>query len=232
MKPVTFHFWPTPNCWKVAILLEELGLPYDVVPIDITRGDQFTDEFALVSPNNRVPAIVDHEPSFGGEPFAVFESGAILQYLAEKTGRFIPDDPRLRLTCFMWLFWQMGGLGPMAGQAHYFRLYAPEPIEPAIARYTNECRRLYGVLEHHLSGKSWIAGSYSIADIACLPWIFRHERHGQSLDDFPSVGAWYERLMSRPAVRAGFALDADLRDESAFVSAESHKTLFRSSPDE
>ncbi|HKI75175.1 MAG TPA: glutathione S-transferase N-terminal domain-containing protein [Pseudomonadales bacterium] len=223
---IEFFYWPTPNCWKVAIMLEELGVTYTLHPIDITEGHQYGASFTAVSPNNRVPAITDPDPGFGTGPFHVFESGAILIYLAEKFGRLIPDEPRARYQCIEWLFWQMGGLGPMAGQAHHFRIYAREPVEYAIARYSNECRRLYGVMETHLTGSEYMAGEYSIADIACLPWIFRHERQGIALEDFPAVHRWYRRLWDRPSVQAGFAVGAALRDEHSFTSESGRRVLF------
>jgi GST-like protein len=224
--PIEFFYWPTPNCWKVAIMLEELGADYELTPVDIGRGDQYSPEFTAVCPNNRVPAISDPEPVFGKGPFTVFESGAILCYLAEKFGRFMPAEPQARYECFEWLFWQVGGLGPMGGQAHHFRLYASERIQYAIDRYTNECHRLYGVLESRLEDREFLVGSYGIADIACVPWIFRHERQGQRLEEFPALNRWYTTILSRPAVQAGFALAADLRDEAAFTSESARRVLF------
>lgn len=223
---IEFFYWPTPNCWKVAIMLEELGAKYVVRPVDITAGHQYGASFTAISPNNRVPAISDPEPGFGGGPFHVFESGAILIYLADKFGRLVPDEPRARYECLEWLFWQMGGLGPMGGQAHHFRLYARERIDYAVDRYTNECRRLYGVMEKHLAGSGYLAGMYSIADIACLPWIYRHERQGIELEEFPAVHRWYNGLLDRPQVQAGFALGAELRDDSRFTSEAGRRILF------
>jgi GST-like protein len=208
---IDLYYWPTPNGWKVSIALEELGLAYQMIPVNIGRGAQFEPEFLAISPNNRIPAIVDREPQDGGEPISLFESGAILLYLAEKTGRLIPGDPRGRKQVIEWLMWQMGGLGPMLGQAHHFRAYAPDKIPYAIDRYTNETNRLYGVLDKQLAGKEYICGDYSIADIACWPWIVPHERQGQKLEETPHLHRWYERIKSRPAVRRGFELGMELR---------------------
>jgi GST-like protein len=195
---IDFYFFPTPNTWKVGIFLEECGLPYRVVPVDITKDEQFKPEFLRISPNNRVPAIVDHDAPEGSRP--VFESGAILVYLAEKTGRFLaPSGPR-RTAALEWLFWQMGGLGPMAGQAHHFRRYAPAGNEYGVERYTKECRRLYGVLDRRLAGREWIADEYGIADMACWGWVWFHPMHGMVLDDYPEVKRWYLHMSQRPAV--------------------------------
>lgn len=223
---IELYYWPTPNGWKVSIALEELGLPYEVRPVNIGRGEQFDPAFLAISPNNRMPAIVDRAPADGGEPVSVFESGAILIYLAEKTGKLLPQDLRGRKTVLEWLMWQMGGLGPMLGQAHHFRQYAPERIEYGIERYTNEANRLYGVLDQRLAGREWIADDYSIADIACWPWIVPYERQGQSLDDFPHVKAWFERMKARPAVQRGFAVGQELRDASRTMDEEAKKVLF------
>lgn len=223
---IDLYYWPTPNGWKVSIALEEMGLPYGLKPVNIGRGEQFEPDFLRISPNNRMPAIVDHEPSDGGAPVSVFESGAILIYLAEKTGRFLPTDLRGRKTCLEWLMWQMGGLGPMLGQAHHFRGYAPEKIQYGIDRYTNEANRLYGVLDGRLEGREWIADDYSIADMACWPWVVPHERQGQSLEDFPNVAAWFERMKGRPAVQRGFALGAELRDANKGMDEQARQILF------
>jgi GST-like protein len=203
---IDLHYWPTPNGWKVSIALEEMELPYRVVPVNIGRGDQFQPEFLKISPNNRMPAIVDHAPADGGAPISVFESGAILVYLAEKSGRFLPKDVRGRFEVMQWLMWQMGGLGPMLGQAHHFRQYAPEKIAYGIARYTNEANRLYGVLNRRLADRPFVAGEYSIADMASWPWIVPHERQGQTLEDFPHVQRWFEAMKARPAVQRGFSV--------------------------
>jgi GST-like protein len=204
MPMIDLYYWTTPNGHKVTLFLEETGLPYRIHPINIGKGEQFAPEFLAVSPNNRIPAIVDKEPAGGGAPVSVFESGAILLYLAEKTGRFIATDPRGRAEVLQWLFWQMGGLGPMAGQAHHFRIYAPEKLDYAVKRYTDECNRLYGVLNKRLADRAFVAGKdYTIADMAAYPWIVPHERQGQTLDDFPNLKRWFETIKARAAtVRA------------------------------
>ena len=204
-KPIDLYYFPTPNGHKVSIMLEELGVPYTVHPIHIGKGDQFKPEFLAVSPNNKIPAIVDPEGP-GGEPISVFESGAILKYLAEKFGRFYPQDARARVAVDEWLFWQMGGFGPMLGQNHHFALYAPEKIPYAIDRYRNETHRLYGVLNKQLEGRDYIAGEYSIADIASLSWSLGWERQGIDLKEFPNIAAWQERLKARPGVERGLAV--------------------------
>jgi GST-like protein len=221
---IDLHYWPTPNGWKISIALEEMALPYRVVPVNIGRGEQFEPEFLAISPNNRMPAIVDREPPGGGEPLSVFESGAILIYLAEKSGQFLPPDARRRTQTLEWLFWQMAGLGPMLGQAHHFRGYAPEKIRYAIERYTNEANRLYGVLERRLQGRTYIVDDYSIADMACWPWIVPHERQGQRLDDFPNLQRWYETMKQRPGVQRGFVLGMELR--SAGMDERARQILF------
>jgi GST-like protein len=210
---IDLHYWPTPNGWKVSIALEELELAYQMIPVDIGRGAQFEPDFLAISPNNRIPAIVDRDPEGGGEPISVFESGAILLYLSEKTGRLVPGDLRGRKQVIEWLMWQMGGLGPMLGQAHHFRAYAPEKIQYGIDRYTREANRLYGVLDRQLEKREYIAGEFSIADIACWPWIVPHERQGQKLEDTPHLKQWYDRMKERPGVQRGFALGAELRQE-------------------
>ncbi|MEH1825414.1 thiol:disulfide oxidoreductase [Nostoc sp. C052] len=196
---IELYYWTTPNGHKITIFLEEVGLPYTIIPVNIGAGDQFKPEFLKVSPNNRIPAIVDREPADGGAPISVFESGAILLYLAEKTGRLIPQDLRHRTQVLEWLFWQMAGLGPMAGQNHHFSAYAPEKIEYAINRYVNETGRLYAVLNKQLADREFVAGDYSIADIAAYPWIVPHERQSQNLEDFPHVKRWFETIKARPA---------------------------------
>lgn len=196
---IDLYYFPTPNTWKVGIYLEEAGLPYQLKPIDIRKDEQFAPDFLRVSPNNRVPAIVDHDAPEGAR--SVFESGAILVYLAEKTGRFLPASGPKRTVTFEWLFWQMGGLGPMAGQAHHFRRYAPEGNEYAKERYVKESARLYGVLDRRLKGREWIADDYSIADMACWGWTWFHRMHGQSLDDFAEVKRWFLQMSGRPAVQ-------------------------------
>lgn len=197
---IELYYWPTPNGHKITIFLEEAGLDYRIIPVNINTGEQFNPDFLKLSPNNRMPAIVDLDPSDGNEPISIFESGAILLYLAEKTGQFIPENIRDRKTVLEWLFWQVGGLGPMAGQNHHFVQYAPEKIPYAIDRYVKETNRLYGVLNRHLQGRDYIAGEYSIADMACYPWIVPYEKQQQNLDNFPALKAWFNRLKSRPAI--------------------------------
>ncbi|MFO0648142.1 MAG: glutathione S-transferase N-terminal domain-containing protein [Polyangiales bacterium] len=226
---IDLHYWPTPNGWKVSIMLEELGLPYRIVPVNIGRGEQFKPEFLAISPNNRMPAIVDHEPPGGGPAVSIFESGAILQYLAEKTGRFIPTEVRGRFEVMQWLFWQMGGLGPMAGQAHHFRQYAPEKIPYAIERYTREVARLYGVMNKRLEDREFLAGDYSIADMACWPWVVPYERQGQKLEDFPNLARWFELVKARPAVQRGFDAGKELRTAGE-LDAKAREVLFGKKP--
>ncbi|MBC1224460.1 glutathione S-transferase N-terminal domain-containing protein [Nostoc sp. UCD121] len=196
---IDLYYWTTPNGHKITIFLEEVGLQYTINPVNIGAGDQFKPEFLKISPNNRIPAIVDNEPVDGGAPISVFESGAILLYLVEKTGKLIPQDLRQRTQVLEWLFWQMGGLGPMAGQNHHFSAYAPEKIEYAINRYVNETGRLYGVLNKQLADREFVAGDYSIADIAAYPWIVPYERQSQNLEDFPHLKRWFETIKARPA---------------------------------
>jgi len=203
-KPIDLYFWPTPNGHKIRIMLEECGLPYRVKPVDIGKGDQFKPRFLKISPNNKMPAIVDPGGP-GGEPISIFESGAILQYLGRKTGKFYPKAERARVAVDEWLFWQVGGLGPMAGQAHHFRVYAPKKVAYGIERYTKETTRLYGVLDKRLKGGSFIADDYSIADMAAYPWVLSWERQGQVLDDFPNIKAWIARISERPAVQRGMS---------------------------
>ena len=204
-KPIELYYWPTPNGWKISIMLEECALPYRVRPVDISKGEQFTPQFLAVSPNNRMPAIVDPRGP-GGRPISVFESGAILQYLGRKTGKFYPADERARVAVEQWLFWQMSGLGPMAGQAVHFRRYAPRQIDYAIARYSDEVNRLYGVMDARLANHEFLAGRYSIADIACVGWVRLAEREGQDLAQFPHVKRWFETIRSRDAVKRAFAI--------------------------
>jgi GST-like protein len=209
---IDLYYAPTPNTWKASIMLEECGLRYRTVPVDILAGDQKTPEFLAINPNGRIPAIVDHDAPDG--PLPVFESGAILIYLAEKTGRFLPASGRARTQALGWLMWQMGGLGPMAGQAHHFRRYAPAGNEYATERFVNECARLYGVMERRLKASEWLAGGdYSIADIACWGWVWYHRMHGQRLDDFPSVARWFFAMAERPAVQRGRMLGVEAQPE-------------------
>lgn len=202
---IELYYAATPNGLKVRLFLEEAGLPHRLRPVSLSGGEQRRPEFLKIAPNGRIPAIVDDEPAGGGAPLALMESGAILWYLAEKTGRFLPAAARDRTEVLQWLFWQMAGLGPMAGQAGYFRVYAPEHVPFAIERYTNETRRLYGVLDRRLADREFIAGGYSLADIACYPWIVPHAGHGQSLDEFPSLRRWFEAVGRRPAVGRTYA---------------------------
>jgi len=196
---IRFYTWPTPNGFKISIMLEETGLDYEIIPVDIRNGDQFDPEYLKISPNNKMPAIVDMDGP-EAKPYSLFESGAILLYLAEKTGRFLPSDTAKRFTVIQWLMFQMGGIGPMLGQAHHFRHYAPEPIPYAVDRYTKETGRLYGVLDRRLNETEYLAGEYSIADMATFPWLRSYERQGQNLDDFPNVKRWFETIATRPAV--------------------------------
>jgi GSH-dependent disulfide-bond oxidoreductase len=204
-QPIALYYWPTPNGWKISIMLEECGLPYTVHAVDISKGEQFTPHFLSISPNNRIPAILDPAGP-GRRPIAVFESGAILQYLGRKTGRFYPSDERERVAVDEWLFWQVGGLGPMAGQAVHFRRYAPEQIIYAVARYTDEVNRLYGVMNTRLAKRKFLAGKYSIADMACVGWVRLAERQGQNLAVFPHLKRWYETIRERAAVKRAFAI--------------------------
>lgn len=204
---IDLHYFPTPNTWKVSIMLEECALPYQVQIVDITKNDQFAPHFLTISPNNRVPAIIDHDAPEGS--LSVFESGAILLYLAEKTGLFLAAEGPARTQAMEWLFWQVGGLGPMAGQGHHFRRYAPDGNEYAVERYTNECARLYGVLDRQLAGREWIAGDYSIADMACWGWVWFHRLHGQNLDSFAHVKRWFFAMSARPAVQRAKQLGLD-----------------------
>ena len=224
-RPIEHYYWPTPNGWKTAIMLEECGLPYTLIPVNISKGDQFDPDFLKISPNNRMPAIVDpHGP--GGRPISVFESGAILQYLGRKTGQFYPKDERARVEVDQWLMWQMGGLGPMAGQAHHFRLYAPEKLPYAIDRYTNECNRLYGVMNKRLADRPYLAGSYSIADMACVGWTSRHERQGQDLAEFPHLKRWLAAVTARPAVKKGMGLRVEAASQVDMRDPAVQKVLF------
>ncbi|MBT9613286.1 MAG: glutathione S-transferase N-terminal domain-containing protein [Burkholderiales bacterium] len=204
---IDLYTWSTPNGRKISILLEELGLPYRAHAIDITRGQEFTPEFLAINPNAKIPAIIDHEGP-AGKPITLFESGAILIYLAEKRGQYLANDPRTRYLTLQWLMFQMGGVGPIFGQAHHFLKFAPQPVPYAIERFTTETRRLYGVLEQRLSDAPYLADAYSIADIATYPWVARHEWHSVNLVDFPKVKDWFERISLRPAVAKGMVVPA------------------------
>ncbi|MGH8132887.1 MAG: glutathione S-transferase N-terminal domain-containing protein [Steroidobacteraceae bacterium] len=221
---IDVYYWGTPNGLKIRLFMEEAGLPYRIIPVDIGKGEQFRPQFLAISPNNRIPAIVDHEPHGGGEPLSLFESGAILLYLAEKTHLFLPAELRARARVLQWLFWQVGGLGPMAGQNGHFVHYAPEKLPYAIERYTKETNRLYGVLDGQLARGEYVAGEYSIADMACYPWIVPHERHGQNLADFPHLRRWFESIRNRPATVRAYA---DVEPSySRPVTDEVRKVLF------
>ena len=222
---IELYYWTTPNGHKITIFLEEAGLPYRIVPVNISKGEQFRPEFLAISPNNRIPGIVDRNPKDGGAPISVFESGAILLYLAEKTGRYLPSGLRDRVAVMEWLFWQMAGLGPMAGQNHHFSQYAPEKIPYAIDRYIKETNRLYGVLDKRLSEHQFIAGDYSIADMATYPWVVPHERQGQNLEDFPHLKRWFEAVRDRAAVKRAYARAKEINVQPT-VSEESKKILF------
>ncbi|MBX6963851.1 thiol:disulfide oxidoreductase [Alcaligenes faecalis] len=223
---IDLYYWTTPNGHKVTMFLEESGLPYTIHPINIGQGDQFKPEFLRIAPNNRIPAIVDQAPQDGGEPISLFESGAILQYLAEKTGQFLSSDLRVRTETLQWLYWQMGGLGPMAGQNHHFNVYAPVKIEYAIDRYVRETGRLYGVLNKHLEQRDFIAGDYSIADMASYPWIVSHQRQSQNLDDFPHLKRWFQRIGERPATQRAYALVEQINPGSPVHDDKARQILF------
>jgi GST-like protein len=220
------YFWPTPNGLKLKLFFEESGLPYRAIPVNIGKGEQFKPEFLAIAPNNRIPALVDHEPADGGAPLSLFESGAMLLYLAEKIGRFLPKDLRGRAEVLQWLFWQMAGLGPMAGQNGHFRAYAPEKLQYAIDRYTNETHRLYSVLNHRLRDREFIAGDYSIADMACYPWIVPHERHGQNLEEFPHLKRWFDTIRARPATLRTYEGVGRPYERSSPMSDEERRILF------
>jgi GST-like protein len=223
---IDLHYWTTPNGHKVTIFLEEAGLPYRIVPVNISKGDQFKPDFLAISPNNRIPAIVDHEPLGGGAPISVFESGAILLYLAEKTRRFLPAGPLGRVEVTQWLFWQMAGLGPMAGQNHHFSSYAPEKLPYAINRYVSETNRLYGVLNKRLADRPFIAGTYSIADMASYPWIVPYKNQGQSLEDFSHLKRWFETIKERPAVIRAYEKAKEVNSQPTVLTEESKRILF------
>ncbi len=222
---IDLYYWTTPNGHKVTLFLEETGLPYRVIPVNIGRGEQFEPAFLRVAPNNRIPAIVDHDPEDGGEPVSLFESGAILLHLAEKTGRFIPSDSRGRAEVLQWLFWQMGGLGPMAGQNHHFRNYAPEKIPYAIDRYVRETNRLYGVLDRRLADRAFLAGdNYSIADMASFPWILP-DAQGQSMDDFPHLRRWHAEIKARPATGRAYDLVRTVNPDAGGIRTEEERRV-------
>jgi GST-like protein len=210
---IVVHFFPSPNGLKIAIMLEECGLPYRLEHVNILRGEQFDPDFLRISPNNKIPAMVDENAP--DRPLAIFESGAILQYLAEKSGQFLPRDVHGRYTVLQWLYWQIGGLGPMAGQAHHFRAFASEHVPYGITRYTNEVNRLYGVLDRQLAAHEFVAGDYSIADMASWPWVVSHERQGQDFEEFKHVGRWFEAVRARPAVRRAYEIGHERMADAA-----------------
>ncbi|MES2743106.1 MAG: glutathione binding-like protein [Pseudomonadota bacterium] len=223
---IDLYYWTTPNGHKITMFLEEAGLPYRIVPVRIGQGEQFEPAFLAIAPNNRIPAIVDHAPADGGAPLSLFESGAILQYLAEKTGRFLPSDLRGRAETMQWLFWQMAGLGPMAGQNHHFVQYAPEPLDYAITRYVNETNRLYGVLDRRLADRSFVAGEhYSIADMAAYPWIVPHQKQRQDLARFPHLARWFAAIAARPATLRAYARAAEI-NTAPTVDQQARAVLF------
>jgi len=223
---IDIYFWPTPNGYKITMMCEEVGLKYNIIPVNIGAGDQFKPEFLQISPNNRMPAIVDHDGP-DGKPIAIFESGAILLYLAEKTRKLMPSDTRGKYNVMQWLMFQMASVGPMLGQAHHFRVYAPEKLEYAINRYTNEAKRIYNVIDKQLSQSPYIAGDYSIADIAIYPWLVPHNMQGQNLEDYPHLKKWFDGIRARPATVAGFAAMADqLKNRPPTQDKKAWDTLF------
>jgi GST-like protein len=223
---IELYYWTTPNGHKITMFLEEAGVEYRIHGVNISKGEQFDPAFLKIAPNNRIPAIVDTAPKGGGEPISVFESGAILQYLAEKTGRFLPADLRGRTETMQWLFWQMGGLGPMAGQNHHFVQYAPEKIPYAMERYVKETNRLYGVMDRRLADREFLAGAYSIADMACYPWIVPHQRQQQDLDQFPNLKRWFEAIRARPATERAYARAAEVNQVPTVVDDKAKAVLF------
>ena len=224
--PIDLYYWPTPNGWKVSIMFEELGEPYNVIPINIGKGDQFEPDFLKIAPNNRMPAIVDHEPLGGGDPISIFESGAILQYLAEKYDKFCPQDARARYEVGQWLFWQMANLGPVSGHNNHFRNYAAETKQAyAIQRFGDECNRLYGVINKRLEDREFLAGDYSIADMATWPWVLGHERQGQDIEEFPNMKRWIDAIWARPRAVRGREVGKEWRRQGE-MSEEEKKVLF------
>jgi GSH-dependent disulfide-bond oxidoreductase len=221
---IDLYYWTTPNGHKITMFLEEAGLPYNLHAVNIGKGEQFKPDFLKISPNNRIPAIIDTAPTDGGAPIAMFESGAILLYLADKIGRLIPKDTRARLDCVQWLFWQMGNLGPLAGQNHHFALYAPEKIPYAIDRYVNETNRLYGVLNKRLSDREFMVGDYSIADIASYPWVLP-ERQGQNMEDFPHLKRWKEAIKQRPATLRAYARAKEVNPTAGGIRTEAERKI-------
>ena len=225
VKPIELWYWPTPNGFKISIMLEECKLPYTLMPVNISKGEQFNPDFLKIAPNNRMPAIIDFDGP-GGRPISIFESGAILQYLGRKTGKFYPADERGRVEVEQWLFWQMGGTGPMAGQLNHFKHYAKETLPYAIKRYEDEVNRLYGVMNRRLADRDFLAGRYSIADMACVGWVNLWKRQDQNIDDFPHVKRWLETVKARPAVQRGMALGAELRQGIDMKDPKVQSVLF------
>ncbi|MQA19471.1 glutathione S-transferase N-terminal domain-containing protein [Rugamonas rivuli] len=224
---IDLYYAATPNGLKMTMYMEEAGIDYRLIRVNIGKGEQFAPEYLRISPNNKIPALVDHAPADGGGPLSMFESGAMLQYLADKTGFGLPRDPRARLEALQWLTWQVAGLGPMAGQIGHFNIYAPETVPYAIDRYTREVSRLYGVLDKQLQGRDFIAGEFSIADIACYPWIVPHEGHGQTLADFPDLQRWFEAMRARPAtIKAYVGVENVYARKDRTMSAEERAILF------
>jgi GST-like protein len=223
---IDLYYWTTPNGHKITLFLEETRLPYKIHPVNIGKGEQFNPEFLAIAPNNRIPALIDQKPDDGGPPIPLFESGAMLLYLADKTRQFIPQDLRGRNECIQWLFWQMGGLGPMAGQNHHFSVYAPEPIPYAIDRYVKETARLYAVLDKRLADREFVAKTYSIADMASYPWIVPHERQRQKLEDFPNLKRWFETIRARPATQRAYEIVKTVNPGTPPMTAEAKKLLF------
>jgi GSH-dependent disulfide-bond oxidoreductase len=224
MHVIDLYFWPTGNGKKITIMLEEIGLRYRIIPVNINKGDQFTPAYVAISPNSKMPAIVD--PAAPGGPLVIFESGAILQYLGEKSGKLLPHELHDRYRVLQWVYWQVGGLGPIAGQAHHFLKYAPQKVEYAMHRFRSETARLYGVMDRQLGQQEYLAGDYSIADIAAWPWVYRYDWQEQNLDDFPNVKRWFQAVGERPAVRRGASAGADLQAAAATMSDEDKKLLF------
>ena len=222
---IDLYYWTTPNGHKITIFLEETGTPYRIIPVNIGKGDQFKPDFLRIAPNNRIPAMLDTDPAGGGEPISVFESGAMLVYLGDKTSRFLPQALRPRTEVLQWLFWQMGGLGPMAGQNGHFNVYASEKIPYAMKRYVDETSRLYKVMDNRLADREFLAGDYSIADMACYPWVVPFKVHGQDLDQFKHLKRWFESIGTRPAVERAYALAATI-NTAAPMSDEAKKILF------
>ena len=223
---IDVHYWTTPNGHKVTMFLEETGLPYKLIPVNIGKGEQFKPDFLAIAPNNRIPAIVDQAPADGGKPIPIFESGAILLYLADKTGKFIPSDLRGRTETVQWLFWQMGGLGPMAGQNHHFSVYAPEKLTYAIKRYVDETSRLYAVLDKRLKDRAFVAGDdYTIADMASYPWIVPYERQGQKIEDFPNLKRWFDAIKARPATERAYVRAKEINPNPPGIRTEEERKI-------